>query len=195
MKETRNQKVKFYKSIPVQIVFFNVLMLVVFNIVSYVVNDGIASMTTSFQNTLSGVSALLVKEGTVKEDMAKLDATIQSVLGLWSYYSDAEKQQMANKISTCETEIKTLVKEIGDEFAMYGDTTATAKLEASSNALIANVDEAFNIMMTSGDGLTASAIIYGDYITNMQGVEEGFKVLDASVDELQGNIATYITHQ
>ena len=29
----------------------------------------------------------------------------------------------------------------------------------------------------------------------MQGVEEGFKVLDASVDELQGNIATYITQQ
>ncbi len=195
MKENGKQKVKFYKSIPVQIVFFNILMLVVFNVVSFVVNDGISSMTTSAQGTLSGVSALLIKEGTVKEDVAKLDGTIQSAIGLWQYYGDADKQNISNKIKSAESEMQTLVKEIGAEFAQYGDSTATAKLEASSNALIANIDEVFNIMMTSGDGQAASAIITGEYVTNMQGVEDGFKVLDSSVEALQGNIIGFFQQQ
>jgi methyl-accepting chemotaxis protein len=195
MKENGKQKVKFYKSIPVQIVFFNILMLVVFNVVSFVVNDGISSMTTSAQGTLSGVSALLIKEGTVKEDVAKLDGTIQSAIGLWQYYGDADKQNISNKIKSAESEMQTLVKEIGAEFAQYGDSTATAKLEASSNALIANIDEVFNIMMTSGDGQAASASITGEYVTNMQGVEDGFKVLDSSVEALQGNIIGFFQQQ
>ena len=195
MKENGNHKVKFYKSIPVQIVFFNILMLVVFNVVSFVVNDGISSMTTSAQGTLSGVSALLIKEGTVKEDVAKLDGTIQSAIGLWQYYGDADKQNISNKISSAESEIKTLVSEIGAEFAQYGDPSATKKLEESSNALIANIDEVFNIMMTSGDGQAASEIIIGDYATNMQGVEDGFKVLDSSVEALQGNIIGFFQQQ
>ena len=195
MKENGNHKVKFYKSIPVQIVFFNILMLVVFNVVSFVVNDGISSMTTSAQGTLSGVSALLIKEGTVKEDVAKLDGTIQSAIGLWPYYSDADKQNISNKIKSAESEMQTLIKEIGAEFAQYGDTTATAQLEASSNALIANIDEVFNIMMTSGDGQAASEIITGEYVTNMQGVEDGFKVLDSSVEALQSNIMGFFQQQ
>ncbi len=195
MKENGKQKVKFFKSIPVQIVFFNILMLVVFNVVSFVVNDGISSMTDSAQGILSGVSALLIKEGKVKEDVARLDGTINSAIGLWQYYGDAEKQSISGTISSAESEIKTLVKEIGAELAQYGDATATTKLEASSNALIANVDEVFNIMMTSGDGQTASAIITGDYATNMQGVEDGLKALDSSVEALQSNITGYFQQQ
>ena len=192
---TKTNKVKFFKSIPVQIVFFNVLMLIVFNVVSYVVNDGISSMTDSVQNIMSGVSALIQKEGTVKEDMAKLDGTVQSAIGLWSYYGDEDKQRISNDIKTYESEITTLVKEIGDEFAQYGDTKATAQLDSSAKALIGNVDEVMNIMMTTGDGLTASGILTGDYITNKAGVEQGFATLDQSVTELQGNISTYINQQ
>ncbi len=192
---TKTNKVKFFKSIPVQIVFFNVLMLIVFNVVSYVVNDGISSMTDSVQNIMSGVSALIQKEGTVKEDMAKLDGTVQSALGLWSYYGDEDKQRISNDIKTYESEITTLVKEIGDEFTQYGDTKATAQLDSSAKALIGNVDEVMNIMMTTGDGLTASGILTGDYITNKAGVEQGFATLDQSVTELQGNISTYINQQ
>ncbi|MBQ7615828.1 MAG: methyl-accepting chemotaxis protein [Butyrivibrio sp.] len=192
---TKTNKVKFFKSIPVQIVFFNVLMLIVFNVVSYVVNDGISSMTDSVQNIMSGVSALIQKEGTVKEDMAKLDGTVQSALGLWSYYGDEDKQRISNDIKTYESEITTIVKEIGDEFTQYGDTKATAQLDSSAKALIGNVDEVMNILMTTGDGLTASGILTGDYITNKAGVEQGFATLDQSVTELQGNISTYINQQ
>ena len=192
---TKTNKVKFFKSIPVQIVFFNVLMLIVFNVVSYVVNDGISSMTDSVQNIMSGVSALIQKEGTVKEDMAKLDGTVQSALGLWSYYGDEDKQRISNDIKTYESEITTIVKEIGDEFTQYGDTKATAQLDSSAKALIGNVDEVMNILMTTGDGLTASGILTGDYITNKAGVEQGFATLDQSVTELQGNISTYIKQQ
>ena len=191
----RKNKVKFYKSIPVQIVFFNILMLLVFNVVSYVVNDGISSMTASVQNIMSGVTALIQREGTVKEDMAKLDGTIQSALGLWSYYSDEDINRISNNIATYENDINTLIKSIGDEFAENGDPTATAQLESSAKALMANVDEVMSIMTTSGDGRTASAILTGDYVTNKAGVEKGFEELDQHVAELQGNISTYIEQQ
>ncbi len=189
------KKVKFYKSIPVQIVFFNVLMLIVFNVVSYVVNDGISSMTTSVQDIMSGVSSLITREGTVKEDMAKLDGQIQSAIGLWSYYADSDKQRIENDIKTYENEITTLIQGIGDEFAQYGDTNATTQLASSSAALIKNVDEVLNIMMTSGDGQAASVIMTGEYATNKAGVESGFDTLDQSVEALQGNVATYINQQ
>ncbi len=191
----KTQKVKFFKSIPVQILFFNILMLIVFNVVSFVVNDGISSMTDSVQGIMSGVSALLVKEGTVKEDVAKIDGTINSALGLWQYYGDEDKQRISGEIKGYENEIQTLVREIGAEFAQYGDSGATTRLESSTNALIANVDEAFNILMTTGDGQTASGIITGSYVTNMQGVKDGFSDLDKSVSTLQGNITGYIDQQ
>ncbi len=195
MNSSKNQKVKFYKSIPVQILFFNILMFLVFNGVSFVVNDGISSMTESVQGILSGVTKLVQREGTVREDIAGLDGTIQSVLGLWSYYGDAEKQAASNKIATYESEIRENIKSIGDELAMYGDTTATSQLSSSAEALMANVDEAFNIMMTSGDGMAASAIITGDYISNMNGVKSGLSTLDSSIEALQGNVAGFITQQ
>ncbi len=191
----KTQKVKFFKSIPVQILFFNILMLIVFNVVSFVVNDGISSMTDSVQGIMSGVSALLVKEGTVKEDVAKIDGAINSALGLWQYYGDEDKQRISGEIKGYENEIQTLVREIGAEFAQYGDSGATTRLESSTNALIANVDEAFNILMTTGDGQTASGIITGSYVTNMQGVKDGFSDLDKSVSTLQGNITGYIDQQ
>ncbi len=187
------KKVPFFKSIPVQILFFNILMLIVFNVVSYVVNDGISSMTDSVQSIMSGVTALIQREGSVKEDIAKLDGTIQSVLGLWGYYGDAEKQAAANKISECENNIRANIKSIGDEFAAYGDTTATSTLSTYAEAMMANVDEAFNILMTTGDGQVASAIITGDYVSNYAGVEKGFTELDQQVVELQGNIQNFIS--
>ncbi len=189
------KKVAFYKSIPVQILFFNVLMLLVFNIVSYVVNDGISSMTESVQDILSGVTALIAKEGTVKEDMAKMDGAIQSAVGLWQYYGDSDKQRVANNINSYGNEITSLVKSIGDEFALYGDTAATTQLSASSQAAIANVNEVLDIMMTSGDGQAASVILTGEYVTNMEGVQSGFATLDGSIEALQGNVSTYINQQ
>ena len=74
--DKKKNKVKFYKSIPVQILFFNILMLVVFNVVSYVVNDGISAMSDSAQGIIVGVTNLVHTEGTVKEDIAKMDGTI-----------------------------------------------------------------------------------------------------------------------
>lgn len=188
----KKNKVKFFKSIPVQILFFNILMLVVFNVVSYVVNDGISSMSDSAQSIIKGVTELVHKEGTVKEDLAKIDGTIQSALGLWQYYGDAEKQNVGTNLKAYETEVNTLVKEIGDEFAMYGDTNATKQLETSAAALIANVDEVYNIMMTTGDGLTASGILTGEYVTNMEGVKAGLETLDSSIEELQGNVVAFM---
>ena len=191
----KKNKVKFFKSIPVQILFFNILMLVVFNVVSFVVNDGISSMTDSVQSIMSGVTALIAKEGTVKEDMAKLDGTIQSAIGLWQYYGDEDKQRIGTEIQTYGDEITTLVSSIGDEFAQYGDSAATTQLASSSQAVIANVNEVYNIMMTSGDGQAASVILTGEYVTNMEGVKQGFTTLDASVEALQQNVSGYINQQ
>ena len=188
----RRGKIPFFKSIPVQILFFNILMLVVFNVVSYVVNDGISSMSDSAQSIIKGVTELVHKEGTVKEDLAKIDGTIQSAIGLWQYYGDAEKQNVGTNLKAYETEVNTLVKEIGDEFAMYGDTNATKQLETSATALIANVDEVYNIMMTTGDGLTASGILTGEYVTNMEGVKAGLETLDSSIEALQGNVVAFM---
>ena len=188
----RRGKIPFFKSIPVQILFFNILMLVVFNVVSYVVNDGISSMSDSAQSIIKGVTELVHKEGTVKEDLAKIDGTIQSAIGLWQYYGDAEKQNVGTNLKAYETEVNTLVKEIGDEFAMYGDTNATKQLETSATALIANVDEVYNIMMTTGDGLTASGILTGEYVTNMEGVKAGLETLDSSIGALQGNVVAFM---
>ncbi|MBP3824489.1 MAG: methyl-accepting chemotaxis protein, partial [Butyrivibrio sp.] len=188
----RRGKVPFFKSIPVQILFFNILMLVVFNVVSYVVNDGISSMSDSAQSIIKGVTELVHKEGTVKEDLAKIDGTIQSAIGLWQYYGDAEKQNVGTNLKAYETEVNTLVKEIGDEFAMYGDTNATKQLETSAAALIANVDEVYNIMMTTGDGQTASGILTGEYVTNMEGVKAGLETLDSSIEALQGNVVAFM---
>ncbi|MBO6196178.1 MAG: methyl-accepting chemotaxis protein [Butyrivibrio sp.] len=188
----RRGKIPFFKSIPVQILFFNILMLVVFNVVSYVVNDGISSMSDSAQSIIKGVTELVHKEGTVKEDLAKIDGTIQSALGLWQYYGDAEKQNVGTNLKAYETEVNTLVKEIGDEFAMYGDTNATKQLETSAAALIANVDEVYNIMMTTGDGQTASGILTGEYVTNMEGVKAGLETLDSSIEALQGNVVAFM---
>ncbi|WP_022767429.1 methyl-accepting chemotaxis protein [Butyrivibrio sp. NC2007] len=188
----KKNKVKFFKSIPVQILFFNILMLVIFNVVSYVVNDGISSMSDSAQSIIAGVTELVHKEGTVKEDLAKIDGTIQSAIGLWQYYGDAEKQNVGTNLKAYETEVNTLVKEIGDEFAMYGDANATKQLETSAAALMANVDEVYNIMMTTGDGLTASGILTGEYVTNMEGVKSGMATLDASVDSLRESVVGYM---
>ena len=188
----KKNKVKFFKSIPVQILFFNILMLVVFNVVSYVVNDGISSMSDSAQSIIAGVTELVHKEGTVKEDLAKIDGTIQSALGLWQYYGDAEKQNVGTNLKAYETEVNTLVKEIGDEFAMYGDTNATKQLETSAAALIANVDAVYHIMMTTGDGQTASGILTGEYVTNMEGVKAGLETLDSSIEALQGNVVAFM---
>ena len=188
----KKNKVKFFKSIPVQILFFNILMLVVFNVVSYVVNDGISSMADSAQGIIAGVTELVHKEGTVKEDLARIDGTIQSALGLWSYYTDADKERIGSELKSYETEVTTLIKEIGDEFAMYGDPNATTQLDASAKALIGNVDEVFNIMMTTGDGFVASQILTGDYMTNMEGVKSGMATLDASIDSLRENVVGYM---
>ena len=190
--ENKKNKVSFFKSIPVQILFFNILMLLVFNIVSYIVNDGISSMSDSAQGIIAGVTELVHKEGTVKEDLARIDGTIQSALGLWSYYTDADKERIGSELKSYESEVTTLVKEIGDEFTIYGNPNATTQLDASANALIANVDEVFNIMMTTGDGLVASEILTGDYMTNMEGVKAGMTTLDASVDALRGNVVNYM---
>ena len=194
-KASNTKKVKFFKSIPFQILFFNILMLLVFNIVSYVVNDGISTMTTDVQNIMSGVTALIQREGVVKEDMAKIDGTVQSAIGLWPYYADSDKQNVVNNINAYASEITELEKSIGDEFAMYGDTNATTQLQASSQAVIANINEVMNIMMTSGDGQAASVILTGEYITNMEGVKSGFATLDESVATLQGNVANHINQQ
>ena len=188
----KKNKVKFIKSIPVQILFFNILMLVIFNVVSYVVNDGISSMADSAQGIIAGVTELVHKEGTVKEDLARIDGTIQSALGLWSYYTDADKERIGSELKSYETEVTTLIKEIGDEFAMYGDPNATTQLDASAKALIGNVDEVFNIMMTTGDGFAASQILTGDYMTNMEGVKSGMATLDASIDSLRENVVGYM---
>ena len=190
--ENKKNKVSFFKSIPVQILFFNILMLLVFNIVSYIVNDGISSMSDSAQGIIAGVTELVHKEGTVKEDLARIDGTIQSALGLWSYYTDADKERIGSELKSYESEVTTLVKEIGDEFTIYGNPNATTQLDASAKALIANVDEVFNIMMTTGDGRVASEILTGDYMTNMEGVKEGMATLDASVESLQGNVVNYM---
>ena len=190
--ENKKNKVSFFKSIPVQILFFNILMLLVFNIVSYIVNDGISSMSDSAQGIIAGVTELVHKEGTVKEDLARIDGTVQSALGLWSYYTDADKERIGSELKSYESEVTTLVKEIGDEFTMYGNPNATTQLDASAKALIANVDEVFNIMMTTGDGSVASKILTGDYMTNMEGVKAGMTTLDASVEALQGNVVNYM---
>ena len=190
--ENKKNKVSFFKSIPVQILFFNILMLLVFNIVSYIVNDGISSMSDSAQGIIAGVTELVHKEGTVKEDLARIDGTIQSALGLWSYYTDADKERIGSELKSYESEVTTLLKEIGDEFTMYGNPNATTQLDASAKALIANVDEVFNIMMTTGDGRVASEILTGDYMTNMEGVKAGMTTLDASVEALQGNVVNYM---
>ena len=190
--ENKKNKVSFFKSIPVQILFFNILMLLVFNIVSYIVNDGISSMSNSAQGIIAGVTELVHKEGTVKEDLARIDGTTQSALGLWSYYTDADKERIVSELKSYESEVTTLVKEIGDEFTIYGNPNATTQLDASTKALIANVDEVFNIMMTTGDGRVASEILTGDYVTNMEGVKAGMTTLDASVDALQGNVLNYM---
>ena len=190
--ENKKNKVSFFKSIPVQILFFNILMLLVFNIVSYIVNDGISSMSDSAQGIIAGVTELVHKEGTVKEDLARIDGTIQSALGLWAYYTDADKERIGSELKSYESEVTTLVKEIGDEFTIYGNPNATTQLDASAKALIANVDEVFNIMMTTGDGRVASEILTGDYMTNMEGVKEGMATLDASVESLQGNVVNYM---
>lgn len=190
--ENKKNKVSFFKSIPVQILFFNILMLLVFNIVSYIVNDGVSSMSDSAQGIIAGVTELVHKEGTVKEDLARIDGTIQSALGLWTYYTDADKERIVSELKSYESEVTTLVKEIGDEFTMYGNPNATTQLDASAKALIANVDEVFNIMMTTGDVSVASEILTGDYMTNMEGVKAGMTTLDASVDALQGNVLNYM---
>ena len=190
--ENKKNKVSFFKSIPVQILFFNILMLLVFNIVSYIVNDGISSMADSAQGIIAGVTELVHKEGTVKEDLARIDGTIQSALGLWTYYTDADKERIGSELKSYESEVTTLVKEIGDEFTMYGDPNATTQLDTSAKALIANVDEVFNILMTTGDGRVASGILTGDYMTNMEGVKAGMTTLDASVEALQGNVVNYM---
>ena len=190
--ENKKNKVSFFKSIPVQILFFNILMLLVFNIVSYIVNDGISSMSDSAQGIIAGVTELVHKEGTVKEDLARIDGTIQSALGLWAYYTDADKERIGSELKSYESEVTTLVKEIGDEFTMYGNPNATTQLDASAKALIANVDEVFNIMMTTGDGRVASEILTGDYMTNMEGVKAGMTTLDTSVESLQGNVVNYM---
>ncbi len=188
----KKSKVPFFKSIPVQILFFNILMLIVFNVVSYVVNSGISSLSDSAQSIINGVTDLAQREGIVKEDMAKMDGTIQSAIGLWQYYGDSDKERIGNDIKTYEDEINTLVKSMGDELAQYGDTTATAQLEASSKAVMANVDEVYNILMTSGDGMTASGILTGEYITNMDGVKKGFSDLDTSLENLQGSVVGFM---
>jgi methyl-accepting chemotaxis protein len=193
--DTKNKKVKFYKSIPVQILFFNILMLIVFNIVSYVVNDGISSMTEDVQGIMSGVGMLLYKEGVVKEDLAKIDGTVNSSVGLWSYYGDEDKQRILTQIQTQEAEVTALIKSIGDEFATYGDATATAQLSSSAEGLIKNVNDVMDIMMSSGDGQAASQILTGEYASNSAGVTAGLEKLDASVSELQVNVANHINQQ
>ena len=193
--ENKKNKVSFFKSIPVQILFFNILMLLVFNIVSYIVNDGISSMSDSAQGIIAGVTELVHKEGTVKEDLARIDGTIQSAMGLWSYYTDADKERIVSELKSYESEVTTLVKEIGDEFTIYGNPNATTQLDASAKALIANVDEVFNIMMTTGDVRVASEILTGDYMTNMEGVKAGMTTLDASVDALRGNVVNYMAQE
>lgn len=191
----KKSKVPFFKSIPVQIVFFNILMLIVFNIVSYIVNDGLSSITDSAQNIINGVTNLVQKEGTVKEDLAKIDGTINSAIGLWQYYGDEDKQRIGNQLKGYEEEVTTLVKSIGEEFATYGDASATTQLDASSQALIANVDEVFNIMMTTGNGQVASEIITGEYATNMEGVKSGMETLDASIEALRSNVTVFMKQQ
>ena len=192
--ESKKKKVPFFKSIPVQILFFNILMLIVFNVVSYVVNDGISSMSDSAQGIIVGVTNLVHKEGVVKEDIAKMDGMIQSALGLWSYYGDEDKQRIGNELKQYEDEVTSLVKSIGDEFAIYGNTSATTQLDTSIKAIIANIDEVFNIMMTTGDGQVASGILTGEYVTNMEGVKAGMDNLDASITALQGNVVTYMAN-
>ncbi len=191
----RTEKVKFYKSIPVQILFFNILMFLVFNVVSFVVNNGIAQMTDSVQNIMSGVTNLLRTEGQVREDIAVLDGTVQSMLGLWEYYGDADKQAVASRIASCESDIRKNIKSIGDEFATYGDPTATATLSTYAEGVMSNADQALNIMMTTGNGQEAAGIITGEYQTNYAQVQKGFDELDSHVEALQGNISTFISQQ
>ncbi len=191
----RTEKVKFYKSIPVQILFFNILMFLVFNVVSFVVNNGIAQMTDSVQNIMSGVTNLVRTEGQVREDIAVLDGTVQSMLGLWGYYGDADKQAVASRIASCESDIRKNIKSIGDEFATYGDPTATATLSTYAEGVMSNADQALNIMMTTGNGQEASAIVTGEYQTNYAQVQKGFDELDSHVEALQGNISTFISQQ
>ena len=104
----------------------------------------------------------------------------------------ADKERIVSELKSYESEVTTLVKEIGDEFTIYGNPNATTQLDASAKALIANVDEVFNIMMTTGDGRVASEILTGDYMTNMEGVKAGMTTLDASVDALRGNVVNYM---
>ena len=170
-------------------------MLIVFNVVSYIVNDGLSSITDSAQSIINGVTDLVQREGIVKEDIAKMDGTINSAIGLWQYYTDEDKERIGNELKGCEEEITTLVKSIGDEFAMYGDTSATTQLEASTQGIIANVDEVYNIMMTTGNGQVASEILTGVYQTNMEGVRSGMATLDASVESLQGNVSNFMKQE
>ena len=188
----KSNKLKFYKSIPVQILFLNILMFLVFNVVSFLVNGRIASMTSNAQGIITGVTDLVPREGTAKEDLAKFDGKLQSALGLWAYYADTDKERIGNELKDGENEVTSIIKGIGEEFAMYGNPTATATLESYISALFANSDEIFNIMMTTGDGAAAAELYMGEYTSNMAGVQKGFEELDLAVEELQVNVNQFM---
>jgi len=192
VKNQKTSKVKFFKSISVQIVILNILIFLTFNVISFVINNGVSSMASQSNNILSDISDLTAKQGDVKEEIAILDGSIQSAQGLWQYYTDDEKDSVTAQIASMEESILQEINEIEEGLAVYGIENSTATLSESVTALFENANTAMELLI-AGDISASAELVCNEYQVNMTGVFTGMSELSACFDELNNEVASQIS--
>ena len=188
---TGPKKIKFFKAISTQIVFLNILMFLVFNAISYIINSNVTSMATTTTEILSNASALESLQGDVREEIAILDGTLQSSIGLWQYYTDDEKSSVLTQIEELETQILESIDEIDTGLSNYGITGSTVSLTSASEALFEDIDLAMDYQVAD-EYILAAEVAANDYQTKMESVYAGMQELSASFDTLNTDIGTSI---
>ncbi len=191
-KAKKGVKVSFVKSIPVQVIFLNVLMFIVFNAISYIINSGISSMTSETKEILNQITVLTETQGNVKEEIAILDGAIQSAQGLWSYYTDEEKENALNQVSSMEESILAEIEDIEVGLNKYGIYNATDTLTEYTNSLFVNANEAMELLV-AGDVISSATIITSAYQENMSGINSGMTELSDAFSELNDNVSDQIS--
>ena len=185
------KKIKFIKSIPVQIVFLNLLMFLVFNAISYVINSNVATMSESSTAILSDVSTLMELHGDVKEEIAIYDGTLQSAIGLWPYYTDDEKEAVITKMESMSTSILEEIATIDSGLTTYGISDSTANLSTSAESLFENASTAMDYLVAD-QPLLAAEIATNEYQVSMEGVFSGMTELSEAFTTLNSNVANQI---
>ncbi len=186
-----SKKIKFFKSIPVQILFLNVLMFLVFNGISFVINNNVTAMSKTSTQILNDISYLKGLHGDLREEIATLDGTVQSSTGLWDYYTQGEKTEAITEVQTLEEEINTQISEIENGLSSYGITGTTNNLSSSIAELFSNTDEIMNYL-AADKALLAAKVASANYKSNMKNVEAGLEELSVAFDSLNNNVSESI---